>query len=493
MKIDYVKYTITCFLIAFAKKALGLELTGGQHAFADNLVEQLYNNENECSSAWGISMALSLIYPISDGETETQLATVLGYPSSSESKLTLLWNETASRLDSAFEGECMGMMFQDECGAQQPTLKITNGIWVNDGDTLNPVYTEIIGDSLRQIDFLAPEAADILNAWVDVSTEGLIKEIVSPDSLTSLVVLVAINTIYLRASWDVPFDEYETSEELFYTSASHGTALETMAQLMYTRNYFKYSEDALSNSKTIQLPFAESSLSMIIVLPRSEPATTITSGDVVGALPNLTMANVDLTLPKFKFESTYDTELKSSLESLGLVAPFVRGLCVYENICDGYIDAIIQKTVIDVNEKGVEAAAAAVVMVGRTSFDEPVEFLADHPFQFFIYDETEDIVLFEGRVGSPQYEASNPLDLTPDGSNKTSVPSTTPSFLPSSIPSAAPSAEPSLAPSTSSMPILVPSPFTTLAEVRSASSSRRTHPKCLIPSLLALLLVRLFI
>jgi hypothetical protein len=33
--------------------------------------------------------------------------------------------------------------------------------------------------------------------------------------------------------------------------------------------------------------------------------------------------------------------------------------------------------------------------------DAPVLFLADHPFQFFIYDSKEDLVLFEGRVGAP--------------------------------------------------------------------------------------------
>ena len=67
---------------------------------------------------------------------------------------------------------------------------------------------------------------------------------------------------------------------------------------------------------------------------------------------------------------------------------------------------IIQKTVIDVNEKGVEAAAATAVMVGRTALPthetEPVLMLCDHPFQFFIYHESEELVLFEGRVGMPE-------------------------------------------------------------------------------------------
>ena len=57
------------------------------------------------------------------------------------------------------------------------------------------------------------------------------------------------------------------------------------------------------------------------------------------------------------------------------------------------------------NEEGVEAAAVTMVGVGLTSIgpppEDPVLMILNHPFQFFIYDKDEELMLFEGRVGNP--------------------------------------------------------------------------------------------
>ena len=59
---------------------------------------------------------------------------------------------------------------------------------------------------------------------------------------------------------------------------------------------------------------------------------------------------------------------------------------------------------IEVNEKGTEAAAATYVieavgaMVNMTA---PSEFRADHPFVFIIQDDATGTILFIGRVSDP--------------------------------------------------------------------------------------------
>ena len=80
---------------------------------------------------------------------------------------------------------------------------------------------------------------------------------------------------------------------------------------------------------------------------------------------------------------------------------------------------VIQKTVIDVHETGVEAAAATAILMGRSApglpLEDPLSIMCDHPFQFFVYDKTEDLVLFEGRLGAPAIPGTKPtvpiLDL----------------------------------------------------------------------------------
>ena len=81
--------------------------------------------------------------------------------------------------------------------------------------------------------------------------------------------------------------------------------------------------------------------------------------------------------------------------------------------CGPFIDKVIQKTVIDVNEEGVEAAAVTAIFISESSAaldpPDPILMMMDHPFQFFIYDSSEDLVLFEGRLGMPEVPATAPL------------------------------------------------------------------------------------
>jgi hypothetical protein len=167
----------------------------------------------------------------------------------------------------------------------------------------------------------------------------------------------------------------------------------------------------------IDLPFDNSQMSMIFVLPMRDDIEPVLSSELLPVLNDLKPTRIALSLPKFKFESEYDDTLKSTLIQLGIVDPFIGGaLCgIFENDtgCEALIiDKVIQKTVIDVNEEGVEAAAVTAIMMVESSGEinpaEPVLMMLDHPFQFFIYDKSEDLVLFEGRVGTPEVPENDP-------------------------------------------------------------------------------------
>ena len=84
-----------------------------------------------------------------------------------------------------------------------------------------------------------------------------------------------------------------------------------------------------------------------------------------------------LSLPKFKFESTYGN-LQIQLKSLGITNLFTPGkgaLCrVFDSLADCeniYISQVIQKTSIDVNEKGIMAAAVTANMLAGSSGEIP--------------------------------------------------------------------------------------------------------------------------
>jgi len=402
-----------CLAIAFilvGLSALALctadvpEINTNHRLFADDLTSamSLYASEsNQCISPLGVSMALSLVYPGASGLSAQQMQSVLGYPED-EPKLSLLWEDTSNRLVAANNGECTSGP-TDNCYASLPKIDIANSAWLHLEDELVPAYEDVVGEYAKQIDFLSRDAGGVVNEWVDDNTNGLIDSIVPEGRIDAL--MLAINAIYLKASWDQPFSEYETNEDTFYTSPTRSIESTSKAHFMHTaRSDIWYSHTALNGYQILRLPFNGDSLSMVFVLPEIDGTGFATSSQVVGAMPDLMQQRVAVALPKFNFESRYERQLELALKSLGMTAPWAGGLCGLMVGSCGFIEKIIQKTAIDVNEKGVEAAAATLVVVGKTGTSqlvEPVVFMANHPFQFLIYDEQEDIVLFEGLVVEP--------------------------------------------------------------------------------------------
>jgi len=70
-----------------------------------------------------------------------------------------------------------------------------------------------------------------------------------------------------------------------------------------------------------------------------------------------------------------------------------------------FVSAAVQKTFVDVNEKGTEAAAATYVVCCINGISgppaPPLVFRADHPFLFLIQDRRTGTILFMGRVMDP--------------------------------------------------------------------------------------------
>jgi serpin B len=114
---------------------------------------------------------------------------------------------------------------------------------------------------------------------------------------------------------------------------------------------------------------------------------------------------VTLTLPKFRLE--YGRTLKDDLAAMGMDIAFGAGADLYR-IADVrpdrlFLTRVDQKTFVEVNEEGTEAAA---VTAGRGELAEsvyvpPPRFYADHPFLFVLRDLRTGAVLFAGRIVDP--------------------------------------------------------------------------------------------
>lgn len=346
-------------------------------------------------------MAFSLVYPSMIDPTRSETATVFGFPADEE----LVWAETELTQEALHDGTCFFPEDSPPCRPQYPTLLFSNAVWLDSARTLNTNYTTAIAEHVQEIVFDDPTAGGTVNAWVNQSTNGLIDSIVDAGPLTGIQ-FVAINAIYLKAEWDKPFMSVYTSEDAFYKSVARDEVQTSMAQFMHMVDIIPYGETTTHQIISLPLFSQDNSLFMTVALPFAENDALASSQEVLGVKLDAT-STVALALPKFQFESEYSDSLQAALSTVGLESPFQGGLCVYaDDACGTAVDKIIQKTVIAVNEQGVEAAAVTA-LIGRnfpTFPDNSTEFLADHPFQFFLH--SGDVVLFEGRVVFPESEGT---------------------------------------------------------------------------------------
>ncbi|CAL5065189.1 unnamed protein product [Urochloa decumbens] len=122
-------------------------------------------------------------------------------------------------------------------------------------------------------------------------------------------------------------------------------------------------------------------------------------------------------MPKFRL--SFYTSAKGALCDLGIKAVFdpeaADLLDMLEEEDDGgrlderlFLGDVFHKAVIEVNEEGTEAAASTDIEtrvseapMSRRWEPKRVDFVADHPFTFFVVEEVSGAILFAGHVLDP--------------------------------------------------------------------------------------------
>ncbi|VAI53504.1 unnamed protein product [Triticum turgidum subsp. durum] len=128
-------------------------------------------------------------------------------------------------------------------------------------------------------------------------------------------------------------------------------------------------------------------------------------------LPTSTVRVGDFRLPKFKL--TFSTKMINVLRDLGLNDVFnleksnLSGMMGEGAGRRPALYEVLHKAVIEVNEEGTKAAAITAGF-GRelSTYQQPqrVDFVADHPFAFFVMEEVSGAILFAGHVLDPSRE-----------------------------------------------------------------------------------------
>jgi serine protease inhibitor len=342
-------------------------------------------NKNLFISPLSISLALAMTTNGAGGDTRTEMQNTLRFPDLS-----------ADEINGYFQKLSNTLLDLD------PTVKlgIANSIWYRLGFTVLPDFLSInesyYNAEVQALDFSDPESVNTINGWCATKTNDKIKKVL--DHIGPDVVMYLINAIYFKGQWTYDFDKDLTTEGTFNMSTSE----QSTVPFMHQQGAFEYySNDSL---QVLEMPYGQGNFSMVVLLP--------TTGHSVSALANglspeiwnewladTTKENVDIAMPKFKFE--YERIMNEDLIGLGMVKAF--GPADFSNInpdADLCISMVKHNSFVDVNEEGTEAAAVTVVEIVETSMPTFVPFVADRPFLFAIRETTTNTILFMGKVSS---------------------------------------------------------------------------------------------
>ncbi|MBN3291452.1 ILEUA inhibitor, partial [Polypterus senegalus] len=264
---------------------------------------------------------------------------------------------------------------------------------------------------LEGVDFItsSESARQNINAWVEKKTEGKIVNMLSEGAVDPMTKLFLVSAIYFKGDWQKKFRIRNTKEVQFRLNKKDTKTV----MLMYKRAKFNYALLPDVNAQIIELPYLGGDLSMFVLLPKDIEDESTGLEEIEKQLTyenlmkwtskeNLHYTKMNLYLPRFKMEETYN--LKKYLSSMGMTDVFHTSKCDLSGISSTeglYVSGVIHKAFVDVNEEGTVAAAATGVILKTTCCVNPQEFKADHPFIFFIRHNKSNSILFSGRVCSP--------------------------------------------------------------------------------------------
>ncbi|CAM0874649.1 unnamed protein product [Alopecurus aequalis] len=295
----------------------------------------------------------------------------------------------------------------------------------------------------------------LINSWAAQSTNKLITSLLGGGSVNRDTRVVVGNAVYFNGKWEQPFYKKNTEKGPFrrlngavdvsfmrswerqFVAVHGGFKMLKLRYKMgagrshagqssnsnpkrptpYSRNSNGQNRRGSKNRSDAEDNFsARTQFSMCVFLPDADDGLaslldTIASrpGFLHDHLPREQVKVDHFKLPRFKL--SFHSSVVGALDKMGLRLPFHEAADLSDMTEDddsGFplvVSDVIHKAVIEVNEEGTKAAAATtkVIKCPKKAPKPPprVDFVADHPFAYFIVEEETEAVVFAGHVLDP--------------------------------------------------------------------------------------------
>ena len=338
------------------------------------------NKENVCLSPLSAQFAMAMLANGAEGETKEEICRALGSYTDANAQYSKLFEEFNASKDCE--------------------INIANSIWINDKLSVKEPFVtknKEYYDAAIEVTPFNKSTLQRINDWCKEMTKGKITSILNDIKPSDMMYL--INALYFNADWNKPFRKEDTKQENFTTEKGKVVKVDMMTQ---HENMLYYNDEQLE----MAIKRYKGNYSMVLALPKenatcSDVAYTLLQ-DLDEYLSDMNMCNVKLSLPKFTTE--FGSSLKYLLEQQGITRVFSHR-AELNGMSDAplCVDDIIQKTYINVDEEGTEAAAVTAITVRLTAIrpEKNVTMKIDRPFVYAIINNENNEVLFIGKVGNP--------------------------------------------------------------------------------------------
>lgn len=362
------------------------DLAGNTAAMADFAVRLMQASneagENTLISPLSVLYALSMTANGAKGETLSQMESVLGMPVDSLNSL----------LYSYAQGLPQGDRYK---------LNVANSIWFTNHErfTVDRNFLQTVVNYYDADIFSASfddSTLEDINRWVENKTDGMIPQIL--DQIPDGAVMYLVNALAFDAEWAVIYNEYDVRRGVF--TREDGTKDD--AEFMYSEEAV-YLEDDLAAG--FMKYYADLSYAFVALLPKegvtvAEYLDSLTGEHLQALLSSDDRSTVNACIPKFEVE--YDVEMSEILKEMGMELPFgfgdLSGLGT-SVIGDLYINRVLHKTYISVDERGTKAGAATAVEVNDECAIVDVKTVyLNRPFVYMIVDCENGVPVFIGTL-----------------------------------------------------------------------------------------------
>ena len=372
------------------------------NTFGLKLLQYVPPDKNIMISPFSICTAVAMLNAGTSGETKKQIDSAFGWSDSTD--LSGQYKEFLTKVEGSEKDKF--------------TLSSNNRLYIDNTFTPLQSYsnelTTNFGAEVEAVNFSNGDnsaTVEQINTWVEEKTNEKIKKLFS--DIDSGVRAILINTIYFKATWVDPFNQVIT-QDAFYLDEEYAIKTDTM-HLEVRLPYFENKDIEL-----VKLPYASEGsqrVSMVIIKPKTRAGLSSLEkkigyqfSEVSSWMSSVEDTLLDLSMPKFQFKSGVDTLKEILMEDFQVLDVFDENKADLSGVSsseDLFVSFITHKSFISVNENGTEAAAATAIGSSTTSVEiEPIprEVLVNQPFMFLIYDETNEVVLFVGRMVHPDSE-----------------------------------------------------------------------------------------